>query len=157
MVPTHNLNAYRQTGTQTTVHPVKLIHMAYTRVLSLLDQAKEGIRQNDPKMRGENLSKAIALVSELNASIEQNDDGEVAAFLRGLYQAILDELGKVSVSNDIQVIAQAQVYIERLKEIWENTAMKEHGFDCNEGVTPPVSRPPEREEENMYAKVSVSI
>jgi len=131
--------------------------MAYTRVLSLLDCAKDGIRQHDPKMRGENLSKAIALISELNASIEQGDDGEVAAFLRGLYQAILDELGKVSVNEDIQVIDQAQVYIIKLKEIWENTAMKEHGFDCNEDVSSHVSRPPEQEEENMYAKVSVSI
>ena len=64
-------------------------------------------------------------MTELNASIKSDDDSEAARFLRGLYRAILLELPKVSVSGDVKILRQARTYLERLKEIWEQTAMAE--------------------------------
>ncbi len=120
-------NAYRQTEAQAKIHPVKLIHMMYERTLVHLEMAQEGCEKNDPKLRGENLGKAIAIITELNASVKEDDASEAASFLRGLYGAILAELPKVAVYGDVQIIKQAQAYIQRLKEIWEETAMVEAG------------------------------
>ena len=118
-------SAYQQTEAKAKIHPVKLIHLMYERVLTHLKLAEEGLLKSDIQARGENLSKAIAIVSELNASIKDNDNSGAAGFLRGLYSAILVELPKVAVSNDVSVIRQSCRYIERLKEIWEETAMAE--------------------------------
>lgn len=118
-------NAYRQTQAQSKIHPVKLIHMMYERALVHLQMAEEGIVQKSPKVRGENLSKAIAIITELNASVKDDDSSEAAQFLRGLYGAILVELPKVAVSGDVQVLRQAAVYIKKLNQIWEQTAMRE--------------------------------
>ena len=118
-------NAYRQSESQSKIHPVKLIHLMYERTLVHLDRAIIGIEKNNPQLRGENLGKAIAIIAELNASVKEDDNSEVALFLRGLYNAILVELPKAGANNDAQIVRQTVNYITRLKEIWEETAMAE--------------------------------
>lgn len=128
MTSTQARNAYRQSEQMIDIHPVKLIHMMYERVLVHLDEAMVGVKEKNPLKRGENLGRAIAIVSELNASIRQDDKSESAQFLRGLYSAILVELPKVAVTNDIAILCQSRSYMQRLLEIWEETAMREHGL-----------------------------
>ena len=131
MVGQKVLDAYRTTEKQAEIQPVKLIHMLYERVLVHLELAEEGIREKAPKKRGENLGKAIAIITELQASIKSDDHSEAARFLRGLYGAILVELPRVSVSQDVKVLRQASAYLERLKGIWEETAMRESGAELH--------------------------
>lgn len=121
-------NAYRQTEKMGTIHPVKLIHLMYERILAHLDLVVAGIDEKNALKRGENLGKAIAIITELNASIKKEDDSEAASFLRGLYTAILVELPKVSVNNDREIAVKTKTYMRRLMEIWEQTAMREHGL-----------------------------
>ena len=131
-------NIYRQTEKLATIHPVKLVHLMYERVLVHLDLVLEALTEDDPVKRGENLGRAIAIVTELNASIRKEDASEAAEFLRGLYTAILVELPKVAVNNDREIVERARRYLARLKEIWEQTAMREHGFLAEEtGRTAP--------------------
>ncbi|MCX5876786.1 MAG: flagellar export chaperone FliS [Deltaproteobacteria bacterium] len=129
MVGQKVLDAYRTTEKQAEIQPVKLIHMLYERVLVHLELAEEGIREQTPKKRGENLGKAIAIITELQASIKSEDHSEAAQFLRGLYGAILVELPRVSVTQDVKMLRQARTYLERLKRIWEETAMRESGAE----------------------------
>ncbi len=121
-------NAYRQSEVQSKIHPVKLIHLMYERTLTLLEMAEKGINDNNPQLRGESLGKSIAIITELYASIKEDDNSEAAGFLRGLYGSILTELPKVAVDNDIAIVKHAWKYINRLKEIWEKTAMVEAGL-----------------------------
>ncbi len=148
MVGQKALDAYRTTEKQAEIQPVKLIHMLYERVLVHLELAEEGIREQAPKKRGENLGKAIAIITELQASIKSEDHSEAAQFLRGLYGAILVELPRISVSQDVKMLRQARTYLERLKGIWEETAMRESGAElssvktaeaCTEDRAPAVS------------------
>ena len=118
-------NAYRQSESQANINPVKLIHMMYDRLLIHLNSAMENIARGELAKRGDNLGKSIALLTELNASIADDDSSEAANFLRGLYGAILQELPKVSLDNDTKILQQAINYIEKLKDIWEQTAMVE--------------------------------
>lgn len=126
MIAAQARNAYRRSETQgKTIPPEKLIHLLYERALKHLCLAEEGIEEKDAQKRGENVGKAIAFVTELNASLDMEKGGETAAFLRGLYEAILVELANVSVANDIEVIKRTSRYVKMLKDIWEQTAMKE--------------------------------
>lgn len=130
-------NAYQKSESQAQIHPVKLIHLLYERVLVHLELAEQGILTNDIKARGENLSKAIAIVSELHASITDADDSEAAGFLRSLYSAILLALPKVAISSDVKVVRQSHRYLSKLLAIWETTAMAEAGLTVHPQVSPP--------------------
>jgi flagellar protein FliS len=125
MVMKNVRDAYQKTEAQSRIHPVKLIHLLYSRVLTHLELAEEAILKNEPRKRGENLGKAIAIVAELHASVDPEDTSEAAAFLRGLYEAILGELPKVGASKDVEVLRRAHGYLARLKEIWEQEAMRD--------------------------------
>ncbi len=149
-------NAYQQTEALSKIHPVKLIQLMYERLLVHLELAGNAMLKDDAKGRGENLGRAIALVTELYASIHEDDESEAAGFLRGLYSSILTELPKAAVANDIEVIRTAGRYVSRLNEIWAETAMVEAGLvekegDCGAGEgqnhqqCPPV--PPAAKEE----------
>lgn len=122
-------NAYQTSEAQAQIHPVKLIHLLYERVLVHLELAEQGTLAKNAKERGENLSKAIAIIAELNASIKDGDDSDSASFLRSLYSAILLELPKVGISEDVEIIRQSFRYLDRLREIWESTAMEEAGLN----------------------------
>lgn len=152
MYTRQKVQAYRRSEVSAAVHPVKLIHMMYERVLTHLSRAEEAIAENDPRKRGESLGKAIALITELNASINSKDESEAAAFLRGLYGAILVELPKVSLNNDITVLQQAARYIGELKKVWEETAMRDSNFGGEQATTPRPSTEP-----MQTTPVSISI
>jgi flagellar secretion chaperone FliS len=159
----HARNAYRQSEAQSKIHPVKLVHLMFERILVHLERAKIGIVNKDPRMRGEHLGKAIAIIAELNASVKDDDSSEASLFLRGLYGAILLELPKAAINNDEKVLRQTMAYINRLKEIWEETAMREMQLLDKGGANEELSAvsPGERHDETLPKPaahgVSVSI
>jgi len=120
--------AYKQVNNYLSNHyegmdPEQLILLLFNGALSRLKLTREGIIEKDIKKRGENLSKAIAIISELNASVDSNMNDESTEFLRGLYTAILIELPKVSLDNNLRILERSEAYIQKLKEIWEKDVM----------------------------------
>jgi flagellar secretion chaperone FliS len=103
--------------------PEKLILMLFKGALDRLKLVKEGMKENNIQKRGENLSKVIAIVSELNSSLDSKMNDESTQFLRGLYHAILTELPKASINNDISIITRTESYLSKLTEIWETDVM----------------------------------
>ena len=119
---------YQQINTYLNNHydgmdPEQLILLLYKGALSRLKLAREGINERDVKKKGENLSKAIAIISELNASVDSKMEDESTQFLRGLYTAILNELPKVTLNDDLAILKQTEKYISELKDIWEKDVM----------------------------------
>ncbi|PIE63235.1 MAG: flagellar export chaperone FliS [Desulfobacter postgatei] len=118
------LNSYQKIQVSSEIDPQKLILMLYEGAIKRIRFAREGVVNKDPKQRGENLSKAIAIISELNASLRNIEDEEIF-FLRGLFLAMMQELCKVSVTNDIQTLDRATKYLSELKRIWETNVMRQ--------------------------------
>ena len=123
MVPGYALNTYRNSIVFEGMDPKQLVLILYEEALKRMQLAKQAIIENDPRKRGEHLGRAIAIISELNASLDPKIRDESIEFLRGLYAAILRELPKVSVSNDPKILDLACAYVARLKEIWKNDVM----------------------------------
>jgi len=126
MVHSNALNSYQNQQAQAyeEMTQEQLIHMLYEGAIKRVQLARQGLEKNDPKLRGENLGKAIAIISELNASLDQNIQTEEINFLRSLYGTMLVELPKVAVTGDIKTLERAEGYLNELKTIWEQTAMK---------------------------------
>ncbi len=103
--------------------PEQLILMLYKGAIFRLQLVKQGIEEKNIQKRGENLSKVIAIIAELNASLNPEIVDESTNFLRGLYSAILMELPKVSLTNDIEIVNRTERYVSKLKDIWENDVM----------------------------------
>lgn len=141
MAATAELNKYLNNHYEG-MSPEQLILALYKAALDRIQLAREGIQENNIQKRGENLSKAIAIVSELNTSVDSSMNDEGTQFLRGLYASILAELPKVSITNDIRTLEKAHGYISKLKEIWEQNVMGTEKTKEKKPVLKPVpSRP----------------
>lgn len=124
MVHGNALNSYQKAQVYDEMDPKKLILMLYDGAIKRIVLAREGIKTNNPKLRGENLGKAIAIIAELNASLDEKIKTEEINFLRGLYAAMLTELPKVSLNNDVETLDRTEKYLAELKRIWVTTVMK---------------------------------
>ncbi len=123
MVHGNAINSYHKAQVYDEMDPQKLILMLYEGAIKRIVLAREGIKRSDPKLRGENLGKAIAIIAELNASLDENIKTEEINFLRGLYAAMLAELPKVSITEDIKTLDRAEKYLNELKRIWVENVM----------------------------------
>jgi len=116
-------SAYRQTELVTSSDPKKLILMLYDGAIRFLEQARAGVLSGDIRRRGENLSKVIAIIGELNSCLNMEAGGETSEFLRGLYMYMLTELPKVSLNNDMEIVDKSMRYLKELRKIWEQNVM----------------------------------
>ncbi len=123
MVYSNALNSYQKAQVSCDISPEKLIHMLYEGAIKRINLAKEGLRRDDPRQRGENIGKAIAIISELNASLDKDIQTDEINFLRSLYMTMMNELANVSVTKNMETLELAGKYLMELKRIWETTVM----------------------------------
>ncbi|HCY85162.1 MAG TPA: flagellar export chaperone FliS [Desulfobacteraceae bacterium] len=141
MVYGNALQSYRKAQVSGEADPQKLILMLYEAAIKRLHLAKEGLETNDPRKRGENMGKAIAIISELNASLDENIKTEEINFLRSLYMTMMTELTKVAVTKDVKTVDRAIKYMSELKRIWEETVMKKSKANPAASPTPAAPQP----------------
>jgi flagellar protein FliS len=123
-MPAHHAHkAYLTAKVQQEVDPKRLILLLYEEALKQIRLTREGIQENNPRKRGKHLSRVLAIVSALQTALDSKVEDEPIAFLRGLYNAMLVELAKVSITHNVKTLDLAFRYLERLKEIWEQEVM----------------------------------
>ena len=140
-------SAYRQTELVTSEDPKKLILMLYDGAIRFLEHARAGVLSGDIRRRGENLSKVLAIIGELNACLNMDAGGETAEFLRGLYMYMLTELPKVSINNDMEIVDKSMRYLKELRKLWEQRVMGRGETSCDKRPLP--SSPPEGRSNNL--------
>jgi len=119
---TQAAKAYSTTDVMTS-DPYKLILMLYDGALKHLFQARKAILEKDTAGKGEHISKVIGIVGELLSSVQGDPEDEAVNFLRGLYSAILAELPKANINNDVKVIELSIKYMAQLRNIWKEHVM----------------------------------
>jgi flagellar protein FliS len=101
-----------------------LILLLYEGSLRHLLAARKAIQDGDVRQRAEHLSRAVSIVAALHDCLDSTVTDDAIVFLRGLYRAMLLELSKVSMSQDVSVLEQASRYLQYLKDIWERQVME---------------------------------
>lgn len=72
--------------------------------------------------RRRSLSKALAIVGELRASLDLERGGEIAANLDLLYGFVIDRLAEASLGSRDEPMADALRVLEPLNEAWQQVA-----------------------------------
>jgi flagellar protein FliS len=117
-------NAYRQSAGNTLEDRRVVLLKLYDGILKFLAQARRGILEGSPKIRGENISKIMAIVTELECALDHEKGGEIAANLSSLYQYITNRLTEASIKNDVEALDHVKEIISMLKDAFE-TAIQE--------------------------------
>ena len=112
---------YYQTHVQSQ-SPVELVVLLYDGMLRFMRAAAEAIERNDLPAKGAALSRALAVVGELQSSLNTEQGQEVAAGLDNLYTYVTGRLTDANIKNDSTPVHESIRLMTPLREAWATIA-----------------------------------
>jgi flagellar protein FliS len=115
--------AYRVTEDEEILNatPAELVLLLYAGAVTAVEQAREALRQGDVLARGTRITKAVAIVLELAASLNHSKGGEISKRLADIYQYILTALSEAHRNQDEAKLLAVESILRTLQEGWQNT------------------------------------
>jgi len=104
-------------------------------LLSNIEHAITAMKAGKIAIKGEKISRAIAIVGELRASLNFKDGGEIAEKLDMLYDYIIRELLFANIKNDINQLKRVKKVIMPIVDAWSEIILKgQHQRDLKQAL-----------------------
>lgn len=139
-------NTYRQSAANTVEEKPVILIKLYNGALKFLANARRAITEQSPRIKSENISKAMAIVDELNCALDMDNGGQLASRLDSLYQFIIDQLTTANLKNDLKALDQAEQILVTLKEGFEGAY---HQMKSANSTLPQVMEEPRTAQEGV--------
>ena len=114
---------YRRTNVHTR-SPLELVVMLYDGVLQSLGEARSAIGRKDVPARTRAVSRALAIVTELQGTLNMKDGGKIAEELDRLYTFSVNRLLEVTTKQDAKGIDDVVNVLTPLREAWSQVAQE---------------------------------
>lgn len=128
--PRTSATAYREVGASTALDgasPHKLVSLLYSTLASELAAARGAIERGNVAEKGRAILHAVRIVDEgLNAPLNMEAGGALAANLRDLYEYMLQRLTHANLRNDAGAITECARLVDALREGWDGIADHAH-------------------------------
>ncbi len=121
MLATQKIQAYRRNQVLQ-ASPVELVVMLYDRAILNLKNACARLDEGDLKEKGKLVCQAVDIIAELQAVLDKDRGGEIAAKLDQLYGYMLKRLTVAHYENNQQQIAEVVRLLEELQQGWRGLA-----------------------------------
>lgn len=99
--------------------------MLYDGALRFSRDARSAIVNGGVRQRRDAISRALAIVSELQCTLDMEAGGELSRRLDGLYAFVLDRLIEASSGRSVEPIDEAIRVLASLQEAWSAVARTE--------------------------------
>jgi flagellar protein FliS len=99
--------------------------MLYQGAIDFLRQAKGSLERGDMAEKGQCITRALAIISELLTGLNFEVGGEVARNLESLYLFMIDHITTANLVNDPQRLEEVISLLCTLKEGWEGAIAAE--------------------------------
>ncbi len=116
------LSSYRQTQVQSRT-PLELVVMLYDGTLKFLHLTRDAIERRDLHARRDASSRALAIISELQSTLNMAEGGEIAQGLDELYGFVNLRILDATKHNAVTPIDDAIRVIENLRGAWVSIAV----------------------------------
>jgi len=122
------LQSYMQVATET-ASPARLVLMLYDGAIRFLENAQRGFEAEDPLEFNQtihnNVMRAIAILDELNASLDLERGGECAANFRRLYDYMAERLYESNRLKNPEGVEETIRRLTTLRDAWSEMLQKE--------------------------------
>ena len=115
------LSSYRNTQVQSRT-PLELVVMLYDGALKFMGTAREAIERRDIPARREALSRTLAIISELQSTLNLAEGGQVAIELDRLYSYSNARLLDAAMKNEVAAVDDVKRVFEILRDGWNTIA-----------------------------------
>ncbi len=114
-------SAYKQNELKN-LDPAEIVARLYQALGSSLVTARDAIVGGDTKVQGENVSRSLAIITELHSALNMEEGGEISANLNDLYFYLTTEITQGNIENDPGMLDNAIRTVEPLIEAWVTLA-----------------------------------
>jgi flagellar protein FliS len=109
--------AYKTTEIQSQ-SPLEMVALLYAGALRFMRAAAEAIERGDLVAKRDAMSRALAIVSHLQCTLNLDEGGEIARSLDGLYDYVTDRLVEANVQKDAAPVHESIRIMSGLHEAW---------------------------------------
>ena len=99
--------------------PHRLVQMLMEGALEKIALAKGNMTNNEIANKGENISKAIAIIGGLQSSLNKDAGGEIAENLNSLYDYMSHRLVIANLRNDESILDEVASLMLEIKMGWD--------------------------------------
>lgn len=110
--------AYTNTMVKTSASPVDLVVMLYDGAIEYLNKAVFYINQRETIKKNESISRVIAIIEELLATLNMEAGGDIARNLYDLYVYMIVEITRANIKNDIEKIRHVEFLLKEIRSAW---------------------------------------
>lgn len=114
-------DAYRQTEVRSRT-PLELVVMLYDGALTFMTAAQDAIQRGDISARRTAISKTLAIVSELQSTLNMDQGGQIAVSLDELYRWSSVRLLDAAAANDVAPVIEVAQVFRTLRDGWSDIA-----------------------------------
>jgi flagellar secretion chaperone FliS len=114
-------DAYRRMNVETR-SPLELVVMLYDGALRYLGEARSAIERRDVHARSEAVSRTLAILSELQGTLNMGEGGQIAEELDRLYTFAIARLVDVTLKLDATAIDDIVRVLTPLRDGWAQVA-----------------------------------
>ncbi|MEM7101071.1 MAG: flagellar export chaperone FliS [Pseudomonadota bacterium] len=114
-------NQYKQVDVQTAIDaasPHQLIDMLFQGAIDRVAQAKGFMSHGDMAGKARSVNACIDIVEGLQASLDHNQGGDIAANLDALYEYMQRRLFRANADNDPNALVEVTDLLQTLREAW---------------------------------------
>lgn len=127
--------------------PLELVNILYEQAILEIQQARQSLAGGDVAARAKSISKAIAIIGELQIALDHEAGGEIAANLGRLYEYMRVRLTTANIRQSDAPLAEVARLLESIGNSWRTIATSSGGNDLsspwlNIGQTPPGEKSP---------------
>lgn len=115
------------------IEKTKTLLLLFDGTLRFIQNAKQGITQNNFRLKSENISKVIAILTQLDCALDKNIGGELAINLSELYQYMMKRLTHANINDDSAAIEDVEKILCDLKDGFNGAAKKIKATNENTG------------------------
>ena len=118
MVNNHSYaDRYREVAIKT-ANPLQLVVILYDAAIQSLQEALEHLKSNDISARARSLNKTVAIITELQASLNFEVGGDIAGSLDRLYTYMKQRIFKANVDQAAEPLAEVITLLGNLRSAW---------------------------------------
>jgi flagellar secretion chaperone FliS len=99
--------------------PTELVHLLYLAAIENVRDARRRLAEGDIEGRGKAITKAMAIIVELAASLDIERGGEIARRLAALYVYMMERLADANFHQSDGLLAETLGLLSTLSEAWQ--------------------------------------
>jgi len=118
------LNTYNKVYVETTTNKIGMLLDLYEGAIRFVGFAEKVLEARNIAKKGEYISRAIAIIGELDNALDRKTGGEIVCNLSGLYEYMIRRLTEANRASNALALREVRRLLEDLLDTWKQAAQQ---------------------------------